>query len=104
MANVLPTILTNCNQWARHGGVYPWRRQPGMGPKAAGGKQGPEGLAGAIAEYRARGPKPDYEVGGALPKGAGDDGVVVYEVKRKGYGDEHSSWLSIGGLAIPCNS
>ena len=58
--NVLPTILTN--QWVRHEGIYPWRRQPGMGPKAADDKQDPEELTEAIAEYRAEEPEPDYEV------------------------------------------
>ena len=28
-----------------------------------------------------------------------DDGVMVYEVKWKGYGDEHNSWLSLDDLA-----
>ena len=97
--NVLPTILTN--QWVRHEGTYPWRRQPGMGPKADDDKQDPEELAEAITECRAEEPEPDYEfeVEEILAKGVNDDGVTVYEVKWKGYGDEHNSWLSLDDLA-----
>ena len=95
--NVLPTILTN--QWVRHEGVYPWRREPGAGPKAADDKQDPEELIEAINEYRAEEPEPDYEVEEILSKGMNDDGVMVYEVKWRGYGDEHNSWLSLDDLA-----
>ena len=93
---LLRTILTN--QWVRHEGTYPWRRQPGTGPNAAENKQGPEELAEEIAEYRAEEPEPDYEVREILAKGMNDNKVMVYEVKWKGYGDEHNSWLSLDGL------
>ena len=69
------------NQWVRHEGTYPWRRQPGMGPKAADDKQDPEELTEVIAELRAEEPEPEYEVEEFLAKGMNDDGVMVYEVK-----------------------
>ena len=52
-----------------------------------------------IAELRAEEPEPEYEVEEILAKGMNDDGVMVYEVKWKGYGDEHNSWLSLDDLA-----
>ena len=38
-----------------------------------------------IAELRADEPEPEYEVEEILAKGMNDDGVMVYEVKWKGY-------------------
>ena len=66
-----------------------------MGPNAAENKQDPEEMTEAIAEYRAEEPEPDYEVEEILSKGINDDGVTVYEMKWKGYGDEHNSWAVV---------